>query len=76
MKAIYSFEFSTHTCLLSDVRILSEGSDGQAGKDEDGLGWLEEIEMPKEAGMVGVEYFGPQIIDWWMKLGYDFGYSL
>lgn len=42
---------------------FSEGSAGRAGELEDGLGWLEEREMPKELKMVGVEYLGPQIID-------------
>lgn len=32
-------------------------------KEEEGklYGWLEEIEMPKESVMDGIEYLGPQI---------------
>lgn len=37
--------------------------DGSAIKEEEGklYGWLEEIEMPKESVMDGIEYLGPQI---------------
>lgn len=31
--------------------------------DTDGYGWLEEIEMPEESEMDGIEYLGPKIFD-------------
>ncbi|KAL2481806.1 Plant cysteine oxidase 1 [Abeliophyllum distichum] len=31
--------------------------------DEDCYGWLEEIEMPKESEMDGIEYLGPRVLD-------------
>ncbi|KAL8095088.1 plant cysteine oxidase 2-like [Apium graveolens] len=39
--------------------------DGSMIKEEEGklYGWLEEIEMPKESVMDGIEYLGPQIRD-------------
>ncbi|KAF8396314.1 hypothetical protein HHK36_017929 [Tetracentron sinense] len=40
-------------------------SDGASrmGKEDDCYGWLEEIEMPKDLKMDGVEYWGPPIIE-------------
>ncbi|GAB4834091.1 hypothetical protein Ancab_032345 [Ancistrocladus abbreviatus] len=40
-------------------------SDGEVVKVEEGesYGWLEEIEMPEESQMGGIEYLGPQIIE-------------
>ncbi|KAL5547194.1 hypothetical protein UlMin_006881 [Ulmus minor] len=41
-------------------------SNGEITKqDGESYGWLEEIEMPEIAKMVGIEYLGPQIIENW-----------
>lgn len=42
---------------------VSDGCSGNVEEHDDGVCWLEEIEMPKDLRMVGVEYLGPQIID-------------
>ncbi|XP_043699246.1 plant cysteine oxidase 2-like isoform X2 [Telopea speciosissima] len=41
----------------------SDGSAREPKEGDDCYGWLEEIEMPKDLKMEGVEYLGPQIID-------------
>jgi len=32
-------------------------------EEGEGYGWLEEIEVPENSHMDGIEYLGPQIID-------------
>ena len=34
-----------------------------SGEQSERYWWLEEIEMPKESEMEGIEYMGPQIIE-------------
>lgn len=42
-------------------------ADGEIGAGAEGsgesYGWLEEIDMPKNSQMYGIEYLGPQIIE-------------
>lgn len=41
-------------------------ADGEMALTEEeakGYGWLEEIEVPENSHMDGIEYLGPQIID-------------
>ncbi|KAF3442990.1 hypothetical protein FNV43_RR16908 [Rhamnella rubrinervis] len=46
---------------------FSNGETGQVSKGEGGddecYGWLEEIEMPENSQMDGIEYLGPQVMD-------------
>ncbi|KAL6988660.1 cysteamine dioxygenase [Sarracenia purpurea var. burkii] len=43
---------------------LPNGATGMAvSKEGDSYGWLEEIEMPKDSQMDGIEYLGPQVIE-------------
>ncbi|OAY68276.1 Plant cysteine oxidase 2 [Ananas comosus] len=41
----------------------SNGATTEAGLSDERLGWLKEINVPKDLKMDGVEYLGPQIID-------------
>lgn len=47
------------TCII----LLDGGGTVIAEQEGDLYGWLEEIEMPKESEMDGIEYLGPQIND-------------
>nr|GEX91518.1 plant cysteine oxidase 2-like [Tanacetum cinerariifolium] len=50
----------------SDVQKLCRILDEQAvmsGEESKRYWWLEEIEVPKESEMEGIEYMGPQIIE-------------
>ena len=45
---------------------MPDGETGQVSKGEDGdecYGWLDEIEMPENSQMDGIEYLGPQVMD-------------
>lgn len=47
------------------VSILTD-PDGEAAlttEDSDSYGWLEEIEMPENSQMDGIEYLGPQVTE-------------
>ncbi|XP_020208760.1 plant cysteine oxidase 2 isoform X4 [Cajanus cajan] len=39
------------------------GENGKEKEENDSYGWLEEIEMPENSQMDGIEYLGPQIIE-------------
>lgn len=43
--------------------LLLDGATTEAGLSDERLGWLKEINVPKDLKMDGVEYLGPQIID-------------
>jgi hypothetical protein len=49
-----------------DIFITFSFLDGEtdlAAGNKDQLGWLKEIDMPKDLKLDGIEYLGPQIIE-------------
>ncbi|TKY46322.1 Plant cysteine oxidase 2 [Spatholobus suberectus] len=42
---------------------IPNGESGKVKEENDSYGWLEEIEMPENSQMDGIEYLGPQIIE-------------
>lgn len=60
-----------HTCSLQCLVItpiscisFSDSEEIRKVKEDGGsYGWLEEVEIPKESEMDGIEYMGPQVND-------------
>lgn len=42
---------------------VADGESEVKEEEKEGYGWLEEIEMPENSRMDGIEYMGPPIID-------------
>ena len=40
-----------------------DGEAAEVKEESDSYGWLEEIEMPENSRMDGIEYLGPQITE-------------
>nr|CAD1819746.1 unnamed protein product [Ananas comosus var. bracteatus] len=53
LRHVHDFPYTHH----------SNGATTEAGSSDERLGWLKEIDVPKDLKMDGVEYLGPQIID-------------
>lgn len=57
------------TMFIDSWNSLMNNADGTCDQEKDhdhrssNYGWLEEIEIPEESHMDGIEYLGPQIID-------------
>lgn len=51
--------------MTSEFRANADGGEAAGpGKDEGGpYGWLEEIDVPENSHMDGIEYLGPQIVE-------------
>ena len=55
-------------CHYIFMNMFADYDSAQQGK-YDHLRWLEEIDIPKNLKMDGVEYLGPQILDDWQQYG-------
>lgn len=42
---------------------MADGGMAMTEEEAKGYGWLEEIEMPENSRMDGIQYLGPQIMD-------------
>ena len=49
--------------LQSMISNIADGEIAELKEENESYGWLEEIEMPENSQMDGIEYLGPQIIE-------------
>lgn len=49
--------------LQSMISNIADGEIAELKEENESYGWLEEIEMPENSQMDGIEYLGPPIIE-------------